>query len=264
MIMGFADFMRAACCALAVIILSVGSVFAQEVKIGIGFALPPYVIKESNSGLEVDIIREALKVAGYDVQFVYLPNLRLPVEFAAGDVDGVAANAAYNLGADSGRVAYASRITATYQNYAITLKDEGIVIKDVKDLGQWNVLAFNNATKYLGPEFVAMAAANSRYSELADQSLQVRMLYSGRVQVVISDKRIFLWWRKKLNQAFFSGSQDLGAALAFHPVFPAAPRRIFFADHAIRDAFNAGLDQIIKSGEYEAILSRYVSNPLSN
>ncbi len=36
------------------------SVFAENVITAIGLALPPYVLQETNSGIEMDIVKEAL------------------------------------------------------------------------------------------------------------------------------------------------------------------------------------------------------------
>jgi polar amino acid transport system substrate-binding protein len=38
---------------------------ADEVKVGVSFSIPPYVIQETNSGLELDILRSALAVKGH-------------------------------------------------------------------------------------------------------------------------------------------------------------------------------------------------------
>jgi len=231
---------------------------AQEVRIGIGFAVPPYVIQEEDAGVEVDIIREAFRAVGHDAAFVYLPNLRLPLAFAQGTVECVAVNAAYDLAGDSGRAAYSSDITVVFQNYAVTLQKSHVSIASIQDLGGKKVLAFNNASKYLGPEFAAMAKSNPGYRELADQSLQVRMLYSKRVDSVISDKRIFTYWRNKLVRLFLSDTMDISQPLVFNAIFPPAPRHVAFGDSDMRDAFNLGLAAIKKNGVFDAIEAKYI------
>ncbi len=234
---------------------------AQEVKVGIGFAIPPYVIKETNSGVEVDIIREAFKAQGHKATFVYLPNLRLPLAFSQGEVDCIATNAAYDLAVDIKGKVFASKITAVFQNYAVSLRDRNLNIKRIMDLADKEVLGFNNAAKYLGPDFTAMANNNDRYWELADQSLQVRLLYSQRADVVVSDKRIFLWWREKLAQSKVPLPIDLDQPLIFSPIFPPAPRHVAFSDSALRDAFDAGLSAIKENGITQSIATQYLSAP---
>lgn len=231
---------------------------AREVRVGIGFSLPPYVIRESDSGMEVDLIRESFALAGLDAKFVYLPNLRLPVAFANGEVDCVCANAAYDLADDSGREVFGSPVTIAYQNYAISLGKSHFTIESLDDLKDKRVLGFNNATKYLGPGFAAMAKANPRYTELADQALQVRMLYSGRVDVVVSDKRIFLWWRSLLRRSDIAHTLELDRPPVFHPIFPPASRRLHFGKSETRDAFNRGFGLFRAGAGLEALSRRYL------
>lgn len=230
---------------------------AETVRVGIGFAIPPYVIQAENAGVEVDIIRYALKAAGHEVEFIYLPNLRLPVAFADGKVDCVATNAAYDLALDSGRQAFNSVTTVVFQNFAVTLADDGHRIETIGDLVDKTVLGFNNSVKYLGPDFQRMAAVNEHYSELADQALQVRMLYSSRVDAIISDKRIFRYWRMRLSKMASAPVLDLDREVRLHPIFSPSPRHVAFRDAALRDAFNAGLKTIRKAGVVKTVEARY-------
>lgn len=230
---------------------------AQEVTVGIGFSIPPYVIKETDSGIEVDIIREALKISGHEAVFMYLPNLRLPVEFDGGAVDCVATNVNYDFEKETNRPVYSSGTTIVFQNYAVALESRKLGINSIQDLFDKDVLGFNNAFKYLGPEFAQMAEVNMDYWELADQSLQVRMLFAERVDVVVSDKRIFLYWREKLIQSVVASTLNLDQPLLFNPIFSPAPRHVVFADPKIRDDFDKGYALIKAKGIYDAIMARY-------
>lgn len=230
---------------------------AAKVRVGIGFAIPPYVIKADDAGVEVDIIREAFKLAGHEAEFLYLPNLRLPVAFAEGHVDCVATNAAYDLGGDSGRPAYCSRTTVVFQNMAVSLEKNGFAIASIGNLTDKRVLAFHNAAKYLGREFAAMAEANPQYSELADQALQVRMLYSGRVDVVVSDQRIFFYWRKQMARSLMAERVDMRLRVVFHAIFPPSPRHVAFRDATLREQFNEGLASLRQCGGDRVIEARY-------
>lgn len=248
------------CAVLYVSFLFLGAsrAMAEEVRVGIGFSIPPYVIKSDNSGLEVEVIRAALKARGHEAIFVYLPNLRLPLALERSEVDCVASNAAYKIEKDVGRKVYASDVTVVFQNYAIALEKKHLDIQSVADLTDKNVLAFNNAAKYLGTEFAAMAEANSRYWELADQSLQVRLLYSERVDVVVSDKRVFHYWRNKLVESSLSDSINLDQPVIFNPIFPSAPRHVAFATSPLRDDFNAGLAEIKANKDFDQVVEKYV------
>lgn len=243
---------------LIALLVFASSVHAEPLRVGIGFALPPYVIRETNSGMEVDIVREAFRRAGFEVEFLYLPNLRLPLAYSAGVVDCVVANKAYDLAGDSGKQTYPSAVTVSYQNYAISMERAGFSIDSINDLAGKRVLGFNNAVKYLGPEFEEMARKNGEYTELADQALQVRMLFSGRVQVVISDKRIFLWWRDRLMEKPVAETLDLFAPLVFHQIFPPAPRRIYCPNAPMRDKINTALTSMRADNTFDTIIDEYL------
>lgn len=230
---------------------------AESVRVGIGFTIPPYVIREKDAGLEVDTIREAFRAVGIEVEFLYLPNLRLPLAFADGSVDCVAANAMYDLAGDSGVPVHYSDITVIFQNFAITLQKNEFHITSISDLNGKRVLGFNNAAKFLGGEYATMAAFNDLYSELDDQALQVRMLCSDRVDVVIADKRIFLYWHNQLVKSSNAGTLTLEKEFVFHPIFSPAPRHLGFRDETLRSRFNKGLYALRRAGGIKAIEERY-------
>lgn len=230
---------------------------ARRVRVGIGYAIPPYVIAHEDAGLEVDIIRSALRAAGLEARFVYLPNLRLPLALAQGEVDCVAVNAGYDLGREAGMPVHGSATTIVFQNYAVSLASRRLKIDGIGDLDGWVVLGFHNAINYLGPEFRAMAEANSLYSELSDQALQVRLLFSGRVDVVVSERRVFLYWRNRLKSSPAAKSVDLDQTVVFNRIFEPSPRHVAFADEALCARFNEGLAAIRANGTYAGIILRY-------
>jgi hypothetical protein len=52
--------------------------YSQEFTIGAGLALPPYIIQETDSGIETEILRQSLP-ASYKVKLSYLPFARVKV-----------------------------------------------------------------------------------------------------------------------------------------------------------------------------------------
>jgi polar amino acid transport system substrate-binding protein len=226
---------------------------AKEIKIAIGFAVAPYVLPETASGIEVEIIRESLKAKGRQANFSYVPNLRIPMHLKYKKVEAAAANASYDIGKDAGIPMYCSEPTVTMKNYAIALAKKQFEIHSIKDLADKAVIAFQNAAKYLGPEFASMAEKNEGYEERAKQSLQVSLLFAERTDVAVADKRIFLYWRDHFPQVGI----DFAQPLKFYPIFPEAPRHCAFIDKALRDEFNEGLKIIRENGIYDRILKKY-------
>lgn len=217
----------------------------------------PYVIQKEDSGLEVDIIREAFKAEGHTAVFVYLPPLRFPTAFSEGRIDAVASNDNYDLESLSGRRVFSSSPTVVYQNYAISLKKDGLRIDSVEDLSDKSIIAFQNSMYYLGDEYARMAIRNPEYKELSNQALQVRMLYSGRADVVVTDGMIFHYWLNQVRETDMALPLDLDQAVVFSPIFPSAPRCVSFGSSMMRDTFERGLEAIKANGIYDDLVERF-------
>lgn len=64
-------------------------VSAETVNVGVSFAIPPYVIQQENSGLELDILRQALARRGHYAVIHYMPLSRTFRELKDGKLDGI-------------------------------------------------------------------------------------------------------------------------------------------------------------------------------
>ena len=222
---------------------------AEQLKIGIGISKPPYVIQNQNTGMEYEIVERALAKAGYEMVPYYMPLMRIPHSLNGGALDG-----GMHLRAHMSIDGFFSNEVISYHNYVITLKENNFKIPFLKELGKLSTVAFQNAHKLLGEEFGEASRENPQYSEIANQALQVRMLAAGRVEAVVADFRIFLHFQKQvqreMKRKFF---------FTFHRLFQPTPYRAAFRDRTIRDAFDVGLKELRRSGEYDAIVSKYIS-----
>ena len=61
--------------------------WAAEVSMAFGERIPPFCFPETNSGIEVDVMREALAYRGHVLKPKYFPFTRVPVAFKAREVD---------------------------------------------------------------------------------------------------------------------------------------------------------------------------------
>lgn len=223
--------------------------FAETIRVGIGLSKPPYIIQEKNAGAEYEVVDRALALSGYDMQARYMPLLRISHELNAGSID-----AGMNMRAHMEIDGFFSDVVMNYQNYAITRADNGIYLKELGDLSDKRVVAFHNAHRLLGDTFGKAIGKNDKYSEIANQALQVRMLAAGRVDVVIADFRIFLHFKKQMEH-------DLKKSfdVTFHRLFPPTPYRLAFRSRLVRDEFDRGLEVLRKTGEYDHIIAKYIS-----
>lgn len=236
---------------LALLQLS-GSAQGVEVKMAFGEKIPPYCIPESNSGIELEVIGEALALKGHALKPSYVPFARIPLSFKDKTVDAVMTDLGQDLSAAGGHYGDPAVV---YDNVLITLKDRQLELKTPSDLHGLSVVSFRGAAARY-PEWLGPLQGTRRYAELNDQEAQVKTLMKGRYDVVLSDKYIFRYFALKLKKEGF----DLKPVQeqAFTVVNPQDYRPVF-RDEKVRDDFNLGLSKLKKSGRLQAIYDKYLS-----
>ena len=209
-------------------------------RIALGETKMPYVSAQTRSGIEYDIVTQALKNAGYTAQLNYLPNKRAQLELQEGRLDAAISNHGM----------YLSEPYIAYQNMAITLCSRQAVVASVADLAHYQTAAFHNARQYLGADFAQIAKDRQRYRELSPQQLLNRMLLAQRVDVVISDINIF-----KHEQSL--ADPQAKQALCPFTIFLPTLYRLQFRDSKVRDRFNLALKGLREQGLYEQLAKKY-------
>lgn len=218
------------------------------VAVAFGESLEPYVIPQLEAGIELDIIRAALKSQHYEMKPVFLSQKRLPQALADRKINAVA-----TIVPESGAKGAYSDVYISYEDKAITLTHRRLEIHRVADLTNYSISAFPLAGQYLGAEFAALAAKHPDYHETGNQIDQNRLLYRGSIDVVVADYRIFNYMNKRMQTDF--GEAPL--PVSYHDIFIKLPYRVLFRQPTLRDAFNQGLKLIQQNGEYQRILKRY-------
>lgn len=236
------------------LLLLLGSAQAEEKSISVVFSgsTPPYVIKENDSGIVIDIVREALAQRGYRVTPVYLPIGRGSKMFAERKVDATSI-----IKKSSGlKNAHYSGYFMQYHNFAFALKTPGrrVHIESVADLGGLDVIAFQYAHRYLGEEFGAAVKDSPHYREFADQETQVRMLLKGRTDVAVMDRSIFEFYKRKL---IAEGDVPADVQVMRFDLFAPSKYRTAFVEATVRDEFEKGLQALRDSGRYAEIYRYY-------
>lgn len=239
----------------AVTALSSGEAAARDLLIAHGLDKPPFVFDSAHRGLEIDIMREALAYRGHTVRVVHIPNRRLQVAIQTAGVDGAASVRA----AQDGN--FYSDDFITFENVAISRRSARLTIRAVADLKGLAVVAWQNAYRDLGPEFEAAFGPAvkepyvRKYYELPSQRSQNQMFWSGRADVIVVDKTIFLWYRRDLAK-----EMDTSAEVVFHDVFPRRTHyQAAFKDRAVRDDFNDGLRHLRATGRYDELYAAYLA-----
>jgi polar amino acid transport system substrate-binding protein len=228
---------------------------AAEVRMTFGLSLPPYVIKESNSGYELDIIREALAVKGHTLR----PSF---AAFGASKqmLKDKAVDSAQRGNPDMSEADgffYAAEPTVIYEDVVISLAKNKLVINNLSDLKSKSVVAYHGATQFIGPDYATAMKANANYQENSSSKRVVQMVYANGVQAAVFDINIFKYMAGSLK-----GELDVSQEVSYHRIFPAntiKTNNAVFLDKQVRDDFNAGLAQIKKNGRYREIIKKYVS-----
>ena len=233
------------------------SVYCEQIKLSVGLTVSPYVIKPQHpdqkiSGFEVDIVREALGLKGYEIKFILQPLKRTKISFEEKQVDGVLTIQKHY---PQIKGAFLSDTYITYHNFAVTLAGENMNINSINDLAGKKIIAFQQAQFALGKEFQAMANQNPNYREMASQDSQIGMFFYKRTEVIILDDRIFKYYKMKLKNI------PTQQTVRFHDLFEATPYKIAFQKQDVRDAFNQGLKHIRSSGRYNTIITSYLEDP---
>jgi len=206
--------------------------------------LPPYMMERTNSGIQLEIVKAALKSQGItQLDIHYMSNKRIEQQLIQGKID-IALNFPATVHAD----VYKSEALLYYQNVAISLAASEFTINSVYDLAGKSVLAFQNATNFIEPPFKSITHILRSYDEVINQEAQVDHLMKGWVDVIILERRVFLYYLEKYKQS----AKHL--PFVVHPIFQRAPRPAFFNNKALKETFNIGLGKIIDSGEYQAII----------
>ncbi len=232
--------------AIGLLLLAI-DVTADELRIGFGTHKPPYIFEGEQRGIEYDIVVAAARAAGITVVPSYAPMERLHRAFSRGELDGIATTRL-----QGGVTSFYSQPYIRYDNVAVALTSRGYRIEHIADLGKYSVRAFQRARVLLGEEFQRMAEANPRYHEEAQQIARNRFLYSGRVELVIADRRILRYFNREVYRQV-----DVSQPITEYPLFPPTPYQLGLRDQSMRDRFDQGLADIIASGEYAQIERRY-------
>ncbi len=228
---------------------------ADDVTVGLRL-VPPYVIERGDgslSGLEFELVRDALNRAGHHLVPKLLPFGRLAEDFRRGALPAFTpASAAMAL------PGCLSDVSLIYQNIGLSLRERELAVTAVQQLRGLRLLAFQNARTVL-TDLGKAVEGNPDYAEVANQVLQVRGLFSGRADMILGDRRIF---HALITTPTTGIEQD--KPVREHALFPPTLYRVAFIQPQLCADFNRGLAMLRASGEYDRLVERYDPAPLAN
>ncbi|MBN1518903.1 MAG: transporter substrate-binding domain-containing protein [Spirochaetales bacterium] len=223
---------------------------ADEILFGFR-PVPPYVMENAGkapSGMEYDIIVAALAYKGHTVKPVMYPLARLIETMKTGTLQA----AAPLLPVHNIPNATMSDVYLVYNNVAMAMKARQLQVATVLDLKKYSIMAFGNAKNVLGADFKTAAEASPNYMEEAEQITQIKLLFAGRIDVVVGESRILRYFIKAPSTGV-----DAKQEVVEYRVFPPTEYRVAFLNPQHAKDFNAGLAAIKKNGTYDAIIKKY-------
>ncbi len=225
----------------------------RQLKLGLSFSIPPWVIREEDSGLKLEIIRKAFEVSGYQIKPVYVPNSRAYKLFEQKQIDAVLSPSTpvTNIG-------YLSEPVTSFHNVAISLKKKGFP-KDIpiSFLSDKSVVAFQKAHQFLGAEFGEIAGHNANYEEITQQHLQVNLLFVREVDFIVMDRSVFGYFWKKAVEQEYPGDERFLQEVQVHELFSKSIYHYLFLEKVVRDQFDLGLKKIREQGVYDQLVKQY-------
>ena len=232
---------------ISVVLFSIRLGAQPVAKIVVGLSKPPYVIKESMSGFELELIQQIFKVSGKRAEFIFVPYSRSEKMLQRDDITAVMTINEQVFP----NTTLLSENYINYENVAITLNKNNILLPNISSLANHTVASFQLAHKVLGQEFANAMKIAPVFTQIVDQEKQVELLLRGRIEVVVMDVKIFLYYLNKLNMS--ARKSDV----KFHHIFPVSPYRMAFKHKTERDEFNQALAKFRHSARYQNLISKY-------
>lgn len=230
------------------LVLALQGVSAQgeSLVLAVGWNKPPYIVAAENAGYELELVRHVVEDMGHQLDPVYVPFGRSADLLLRGHVD-LALTMSERLGIPSVQL---SDVYIHYQNVAVSLKSNGLEIKDVSGLSGHSIVAFQNASLVLGDEFSAAVSNSQNYVELPEQLNQVRMLLDNRTDIAVMDVNIFRYLASSLVE-------DPVSLVDIHRVFVTTEYRLGFNDPRLIPLFNRTLKAFMQSQAHAELLQKY-------
>lgn len=184
------------------------------------------------TGLDYEIVKAVLQQQGIEAEFELYSYSRLMKLFSEKKLDMASPVAVHYPGA------FYSQPYFTVLDVVVSKSAHDMTITSLKDLEGKTIVAYQQASKVLGPDFLA-TIKKSHYLEEADRVKQFELLMNDRVQLMVGDAAVLSYYA---NKHYGKGS------IRIHQIFPAVDYPAAFWNADLQTKFNSGLIQLEESG----------------
>ncbi len=226
---------------------------SETIKVAFGNALPPWVIPTNNEGIIIDMLKETFKGTGYSIKPIYYPYARRIISYKQGKAGAVCdMNAKIVKG--NGLKGYLTQIAYFYENIGVSLKKNGFKFEKISDLTGHSVVSWQGAKTAIGGEYEKMANANKKYSEVANQEKQIKLVFLNRADLIQLDRQIFKYYRNKMSK---DGRFNTKEPVDIFPLFGKNECGFLFRDGKAGKTFDGNFAKLKESGRYKELFEKY-------
>ncbi len=212
---------------------------AAAVKVGLHDSAP-WAFRNAQgeiTGVDYEIIKAILQREGIDAEFELYGYNRLLKMFSERKLDIASPVAVPYPGA------FYSQPYFSLLDVVVNKSTKPMTIRSMKDLTGKTIVAYQQASEVLGPDFSAIVKT-AHYLEEADRTKQFELLMNDRVQLMIGDMKVLNYYADK-NYGH--------GTLQIHKIFPSVDYPAAFWSAELQAKFNTGLLHLKESGEFQRI-----------
>jgi len=209
-----------------------------EVTVAITHGDPPFYTLNGDGGSEWQLIKSALaEIEHHTSRPLYIPSPQAMDLYERRVVDAIWLRHPHK-NQDSEHW-YLSDPLLKREFVAITLSQNDLAITTPDDLNALDV-GYVSCVKALLPEALQPSASiEPAFQVCKSDTLMLLMLYENRLDVAISERSSFEYYRGKLPQSVHKDQ-----SVTYHNIYPTVSPRLVFYDAILRDEFNEALRKI--------------------
>lgn len=224
-----------------IVLLSMLCTLAQAAPIKVGLHdSAPWAYRDAQgeiTGIDYEIVKAILQREGIEAEFELYSYSRLLKLFSEQKLDIASPVAVPYPGA------FYSQPYFTVLDVVINKSSKPRTINTLADLAGKTIVAYQQASEVLGPDFSAMIK-KAHYLEEPDREKQFELLMNDRVQLMVGDAKVL---------SYYASKHYGPASIQIHRIFPSVDYPAAFWSAELQGKFNSGLLHLTESGDFEKI-----------
>lgn len=224
-----------------ILLISFWCLLAQAAPIKVGLHdSAPWAYRNAQgeiTGLDYDIVKTILQREGIEAEFELYSYSRLLKLFSEHKLDIASPVAVPYPGA------FYSQPYFTVLDVVVSKSGSPLNITTLEDLKDKTIVAYQQASEVLGPDFAAVIK-KAHYLEEADRQKQFELLMNNRVQLMVGDEKVLAYYAEK---NYGPGS------IQIQKIFPSVDYPAAFWSAELQAKFNSGLLHLTESGEFQQL-----------